>query len=154
MNATPSKTRLATLVSLLLFTGQLSATPERPTAHLENRNTGRIVKVNFFVDNKTLLEKPFLEVSVVQEGFSKRLVSLENGLSSPVGAGVSEMSVPDGAVQLAVCGLVKCSAAKETELVCGKTSIPASIDVLYQHEVTFSTSWACQETTPVLANLR
>jgi hypothetical protein len=110
------------------------------------------VKVNFFVDNKTLLEKPYLEVSVIEEGFSKRTVNLQDGLSKSMGTGVSEISVPDGTVHLAVCGLVKCSAGKETELVCGKTDIPPSIDVLYQHEVTFSTSWACQEAPAVLAS--
>jgi hypothetical protein len=143
--------RLTFLV--LLLSATRSGAHNEIVPHLnEPAKADRIVKVNFFVDNKTLLEKPYLEVSVMDQGFSRRTVALENGLSGSVGTGVSEMSVPDGAVQLAVCGLVKCSDNGETELVCGKTSIPSSIDLFYQHEVTFSTSWACQQTSAVLAS--
>ncbi len=150
VNTALLKPRAAALLGLLLIAGRASAYNET-IAYKKSPGTSRIVKVNFFVDNKSLLEKPFLEVSVMQDTRSRRVVSLENGLASSIGAGVSEITVPEGAVQLAVCGLVKCSSTAETELVCGKTAIPATIDVLYQHEVTFSTSFACQADTPQLA---
>jgi len=111
----------------------------------------RLVKVNFYVDNRALLEKPFLEVTVVEDSYRKRVVSVGKGLSAPIGAGVSEMSVPQGDVHLAICGMVKCSSSREPELVCGKTHLPVDIDALNEHEVTFSTNWACEETPALLA---
>jgi hypothetical protein len=102
----------------------------------------RLIKVNFYVDNRTLLDQRFLEVSVMGDRAAKKIVAIDSSSSGPVGSGVSDLAVPDGPVNLTICGLVKCN-GQDSELVCGKTQIPADIPLVKDHEVTFSTAWAC-----------
>lgn len=145
------RSRSLALLLTFIFVGTVSAYSDS-LVRLTNPISNRLVKVNFFVDNERLLEKPYLEVTVVEDSYSKRMVPLQNNRGNTVGTGVSEISVPDGTVHLTVCGMVRCSAKEETELVCGKTAIPGSIQLHAQHEVTFSTQFACQDGPSLLAS--
>lgn len=102
------------------------------------------VDIRFFVDNKKFLALNYLEVTVKEDRFRKRIVAVHPDPESELAAGLLMTTVPDGDLTLVTCALVNCP-EKEVELLCGEVKMPAQIAVDRIHEVTYSTQHSCEE---------
>lgn len=104
----------------------------------------RLIDIHFFVDNENLLEKKFLELAVREDKFRRRLIKIlprEN----KSGEGLAEIPVPEGPINVVVCGFVNCGGAAPSEMFCGESEIPSYLEVDKIHEIHFSTKWACEQ---------
>jgi hypothetical protein len=129
------------VVALLLSANANSFLVQEGSAFFPKKS--RVVEVFFSVDNNRYLHQKFLEVTVPEDGFLKHIVPLENSPQKPLARGRAEWFVPEGQLNLVVCGLVACP-RQETELLCADVTVPASIAVDRSHEISFSTRYACE----------
>jgi hypothetical protein len=106
------------------------------------------IDIRFFVDNKNYLAMNYLEVTIKQDYFTKRVVKVQPSPEGGLAEGFLTTTVPDGNITLVTCALVSCP-SKEMELLCGEVRFPAQIAIDKIHEVTYSTDGACEEKTAV-----
>jgi hypothetical protein len=108
------------------------------------------IDIRFYVDNADYLAMNYLEVTVKQDHYRKRVVKVQEEEESSRAEGYLTTIVPEGNITLVTCALVTCP-SEETELRCGEVRFPARIPVDRIHEVTYSTVEACQkDETPSL----
>ncbi len=112
----------------------------------------RPVDIRFFVDNKKHLSMNYLEITVPEDRYRKRIVKVEPSAETEMAEGFLTTFVPHGDITVITCALVNCP-GKEVDLLCGTVSFPEQIAVDRIHEVTYSTEHACQDdaASPALA---
>jgi hypothetical protein len=102
------------------------------------------VDIRFFVDDKSLLSVDFLEITIPEDHFHKRIIKLEPEADGDRAEGLLIATVPDGDLTVITCALVTCL-DEEPDLLCGKVTLPSQIAVDRIHEITYSTKHSCNE---------
>jgi len=111
------------------------------------------VDIRFYVDNKNLLNLPYLEITMPGDGFRKSVVKVRESNDEKRAEGYLATTLPDGEQKIVTCALVACP-ERDLELMCGEVTIPQNIPIDRIHEITYSTAHACQEQPAKLARFK
>src|SRR4051812_45342918 len=133
------KWTLTSIVALLIvaLAGiRLSATPDirktRPSM------PDRVIDMQFIVDNTRLLDKKVLEFAFRENHYTRRMIQIPTSEKSKTSTVTAEVAVPDGPLNMVICGVVKCAAQAESEMACAETPVPASVPVDKIHQIHYS----------------